>query len=48
MKPPEAVLPEGWVADDISLTCPHGHRREHDGVFNECSCTNPLRSMGFI
>lgn len=50
MKPPASVLPDGWTATDVSITCPHGERREHDGTFDtaDCDCSNPLRSMGLI
>lgn len=41
------VLPDEWSGDDVTLTCPHGHRIEHDG---ECpdGCVSPLREMGLI
>ena len=47
---PEPFLPEGWTGDDISITCPHGERREWDGEFEnaDCDCENPLRKQGFI
>lgn len=50
MKPPQSVLPDGWTADDISITCPHGERREHDGRFDNapCDCSNPLLGAGLI
>ncbi len=48
MKPPDHILPDGWTADDVTITCPHGHRREHDGQFNDCSCSNPIQGMGLI
>lgn len=50
MKPPASLLPDGWIADDISLTCPHGERREHDGSWDNapCDCENPLKKMGMI
>lgn len=50
MKPPASIIPDGWTADDISITCPHGERREHDGSFDsaDCECTNFMKDMGFI
>lgn len=50
MKPPESIVPDGWMADDVSITCPHGERREHDGRFDtaDCDCQNFMIQMGII
>lgn len=47
MKPPESIIPDGWSADDVSVTCPHGNRFEHDGS-GPCGCTSFMREMGII
>lgn len=45
--PPESLIPEGWEADDVSFTCLHGNRFEHDGS-GPCGCESPLREAGLI
>ena len=47
MKPPEALIPDGWIADDVSYTCPHGNRMEHDGE-GPCGCVSPMKEAGLI
>jgi hypothetical protein len=47
MMNPEPLLPDGWMADDVSITCPHGNRTEHDGGL-PCECKNPLKAGGLI
>lgn len=46
---PDFILEQypDWDLDDISATCPHGTRIEHDG---ECpdGCESPLRQLGLI
>lgn len=44
---PEPYLPEGWIGDDVSITCPHGNRTEWDGGL-PCECENPLKKQGLI
>ena len=47
MHPPSEFVPEDWEADDISFTCHHGNRFEHDGA-GPCGCESPLVSAGVI
>jgi len=49
----DGILPEGWqhgadiYGSCFTLTCPHGHTIEQDGVCPE-GCESPLMGLGLI
>lgn len=45
----EHLCPDaGWDGDDVSVTCPCGHRIEPDALVCADGCRNPIVTEGMI